>query len=201
MQLALSHNLEFKDLYSRAGLVKVDAAFVEHLKAANVKLYNKFLAARASRPADKKDESNLLIELAPLVEDFIAELFNIRAEVSKLQLGHTEIADLYTAKRMFVQRSASKYAKPTDPIGNPAELIKALEIDANDSISNFELDYSRKVVKWMDANDTEKLTLAAKYANYAATPEGQHKHANGVIFKKPKKLDFANLVPMESVVV
>ena len=197
MQLKLSHNLEFKDLYSRAGLVKLDAAFAEHLKTVNVELYNKFLAARASRPTDKKEESNLIIELAPVLEDFIAELFNIRAEVSKLQFRHNDLGNLYTTKRMFVQRAAAKYAKATDAVEDGNELAKVLGIDEND----FERDYSNKVVMWMDENNTDKLTLAAKYVNWANSEAGQHKHKDGIIFKKPKKLDFANLVPLESEVV
>lgn len=200
MTLNLSHNLNFQDLYSRAGLTKLDAAFAEHLKAANVDLFNKFVAARAARPADKKEESNLLIELAPILEDFIAELFNIRKEVTKLQFQHNELGALYTAKRMFVQRSVTKYVKPTEVVSadDAKEAAKVLEIDP----ANFEMDYSRKVVMWMDSNNTDKLAIAAKYAHWALnTTAGQHHHKDGVIFKKPKKLDFANLVPMETVVV
>ena len=113
-ELKLSYSLQFEDLYSKNGLAKVDAAFAEHLKSANVELFNKFVAARANRPAEKKDESNLLIELAPSLEDFIAELFNIRAEVTKLQFAHNATGDLYTAKRLFVQRAAAKYSKAAD---------------------------------------------------------------------------------------
>src|ERR1700761_3987814 len=94
----LANDLTFQDLYARDGLVKIDALFIKFLETANVELHNKLVAARAN-PAtlEKKDESNLLIAIAPILEDFIAELFNIRAEVARLQFAHNELGDLYTA--------------------------------------------------------------------------------------------------------
>jgi NADPH-dependent glutamate synthase beta subunit-like oxidoreductase/NAD(P)H-flavin reductase len=199
--LKLSYNLQFQDLYSHDGLSKVDAAFAEHLKAANVELYNKFLAARTTRPEEKKDESNLLIEIAPVLEDFIAELFNIREQVSKLQFAHNELGDLFTAKRLFVQRAAAKFSKAADTVNYDYEKGEA-ELAALFGEPFSEQAYAKNVVKWMDANDVEKQTIAAHYANWASsTDEGKHHTKDGVIFKKPKKLDFANLVPMESEIV
>ena len=217
-ELKLSYSLQFEDLYSKNGLAKVDAAFAEHLKSANVELFNKFVAARANRPAEKKDESNLLIELAPSLEDFIAELFNIRAEVTKLQFAHNATGDLYTAKRLFVQRAAAKYSKAADieNFNSDKSLIQIYnnchpsagwdperKLDSSfrwNDISVMELEFASNVVKWMDANDVEKLTIAAHYSNWASNTEaGKHHHKKGIIFKKPKKLDFANLVPLETI--
>src|SRR5690606_20120087 len=120
---------------------------------------------------DKKDESNMLIALAPIVEEFIGELFNIRAEVSKSQFAHTELGDLFSAKRLFVQRAAAKLSKPADIAAGfdykkaEAELASLFGGEFN------ERNYAHHVVKWMDANDNEKLTLAAHYANWASNTE------------------------------
>ena len=191
----LSHNLQFQDLYVRDGLVKIDALFVEFLKTANVELHNKLVAARANpQSIEKKDESNLLIAIAPILEDFIAELFNIRTEVTKLQFAHNELGDLYTAKRLFVQRAAAKYSKPADlPNLNGEKLAEQLKQLMSEELT--EKTFSKHVVKWMDANDVEKLTIAAQYANWASA----NNHGRGIIFKKPKKLDHTNLVPMETI--
>ncbi len=255
-ELNLSHNLTFQDLYARDGLVKIDELFVKFLETANVELHNKLVAARASvlrHPEQRegsfthsgtagsfatlrmtgleaKDESNLLIAIAPILEDFIAELFNIRAEVSKLQFAHNELGDLYTAKRLFVQRAAAKFSKAAeltelngeelraqlntlmsssaqagDPGSHTPPAQAALDPRVkpeDDSIggtddSEWEKLYAKNIVRWMDANDIEKQTVAAKYANWASANEHITKHS--ILFKKPKKLDHANLVPMETI--
>ncbi len=212
--LKLSYGIEFADLYNREGLAKLDAAFVEHLKTADVELHNRFVSVRYGQSAiEKKDESNLLIALAPKLEEFIAELFNIREQVSKLQFAHNELGDLYNAKRLFVQRAAIKFSKPAElPNLNGGELEKQLlslchpreggDLKIPDQAGNdeFEKLYAHNVIKWMDAQDVEKQTIAAHYANWASnTEEGRHKHKDGILFKKPKKLDFANLVPLETI--
>ena len=46
-ELSLAHGLAFEDLYARDGLAQLDAAFVEHLKEADVGLHNRLMTARA----------------------------------------------------------------------------------------------------------------------------------------------------------
>lgn len=192
----LAYNIQFEDLYSSSGLPKLDTAFAEYLKAANVELFNKFISARTNRPEDKKEESNLIIALAPVLEDFIAELFGIRAEVGKMQFTHNELADLYTCKRMFVQRGVAKYSKPADIINyDHAAAEKTLAELFGEELT--EKSFAKHIVKWMDANDEEKLKTAAHYANWASNNHPK----KGSIFAKPKKLDFANLVPLETEIV
>src|SRR6185437_3542485 len=78
--LVLRHGLAFEDLYARDGLVKLDAHFIAHLQAADVGLYNRLVTARRDPAAlERKAEADLLVELAPHVEDFIAGLFGIGA--------------------------------------------------------------------------------------------------------------------------
>ena len=78
-ELVLRHGLAFEDLYRRDGLVRLDAAFIAQLKATDVALHNRSDggAARAGRARRAKAESELLVELAPHLEDFIGELFGI----------------------------------------------------------------------------------------------------------------------------
>ena len=119
---------------------------------------------------ESKEESNLLIILAPLLEDFIAGLFNIRAEVSALQSRHNELGDLYTAKRLFVQRAAAKFSRADELPGLDGENLKEqLRLLMAEAFS--EKTYAKHVIKWLDANDVEKLTIAARYANWASNSE------------------------------
>src|SRR5712692_3923240 len=114
-ELALKHGLSFSDLYERDGLVRLDRAFVAHLAAAEVALHDRLMLARAAPDAlDRKAESDLLVDLAPHLEDFVGELFGIGKEVRALQAAHDRLAPLYSVKRLFVQRRAVKEIKEAD---------------------------------------------------------------------------------------
>ena len=111
--LALEFGAEFSDLYSRSGLERLDADFVEFLKARDIALHGRLMAARA-QPEDiaGKEESELILALAPMLEDFIVELFQIGHEADKLKHRHAELSPLYSVKRLFVQRRAAKKFSP-----------------------------------------------------------------------------------------
>ncbi len=103
--LNLKWGFSFDDLYRRDGLTRLDASFLEHLKAADTSLFNQLMNARAN-PPDRKSAADLIVNLAPHVEDFIAELFGITAEVRELQAKHSALEPLYALKRRFVQKKA-----------------------------------------------------------------------------------------------
>src|SRR5947209_15329348 len=116
-ELALKHGLSFSDLYQRDGLVRLDRAFVAHLAATDVGLHDRLMAARAEPDGlDRKGESDLLVDLAPHLEDFIGELFGIAGEVRALQARHDKLAPLYSVKRLVVQRRAVKEVKEADAV-------------------------------------------------------------------------------------
>src|SRR5213075_1794448 len=86
--LALKHGLSFSDLYDRDGLIRLDRAFVAHLAATDVGLHARLMAGRAEPEAfDRKAESDLLVDLAPHVEDFLGELFGIAGEERDTLIG------------------------------------------------------------------------------------------------------------------
>src|SRR4029078_8337890 len=98
--LTLQHGLSFADLYSREGLVPLGAAFMAHLQAADASLFALLAAGRAA-PAKlaAKDESDLIVDVAPHLEYFIDDLFGIQSEVLAHQSRHDELSPLYTVKR------------------------------------------------------------------------------------------------------
>ncbi len=108
-QINLKHGIAFDDLYRRDGLARIDALFVAHLQASDVALYNRLMTARrAPESLDDKGESDLVVEVAPHLEDFIGDLFGIAPELRALQEQHHELAPIYAVKRLFVQRRAVK---------------------------------------------------------------------------------------------
>lgn len=203
-KLNLAFNVQFKDLYTREGLIKLDAAFIAELLKNNVELHNKLVAARAEPDStETKQESDLIIDLAPYVEDFIGKLFGIRKDIAALEEKHDDLAVLYTCKRLFVQRKAAKSYKPEQAQSfEGVSLAKEMEQWLNEPLT--EKSYARHVNAWLEDKDAnaERLVTAEKYACWALyAEEGKKKHKAGILFKVPNKLDFFNLVPVETEVV
>jgi len=194
--MQLGFGLSFPELYEREGLMRLDRAFVAFLAESDRALADRLAAARANPPAALA-ESQLLIALAPHVEDFIAKLFGIENEARALAERHNALAPLYSVKRQFVQRRALHKVKPTALHAFDADAV-ARELFGGEFS---EVDFARKVSAWLadEATHSHELELAARYAAWAATtPAGKAKHAAGVLFKTPQKLDFMRLVPVHT---
>src|SRR5207245_5076451 len=135
--------------------------------------------------------------------NFIAELFGIVAEMNALRARHGALAPLYGVKRLFVQRRAAKKytAEQAASFDGPA-LRRALEPLIGGALT--ELRFAEKVDAWMkaEAEHAAPLDLAARYAAWAThTPQGQHWHKGGVLFKLPGKIDPHHLIAVETEIV
>ena len=86
-ELALKYELDFAELYDRDGLIKLDREFVAYLLASgDVGLHHRLMAARADADAlDRKAESDLIVDLAPHVEDFLGGFFGVAPEIRELR--------------------------------------------------------------------------------------------------------------------
>ena len=91
--MQLRFGIAFPDLYEREGLIKVDRAFLAFLAEADRSLAEKLAEFRNSPPTGRA-ESDLLVALAPHVEDFIGKLFGIEREALALAARHHELAPL-----------------------------------------------------------------------------------------------------------
>jgi NADPH-dependent glutamate synthase beta subunit-like oxidoreductase/NAD(P)H-flavin reductase len=200
MVFDLGFGLDFQDLYDRDGLARVDQAFLAELAASDAALCERLIAARAEPDAlDRKAESALLVDAAPYVEDFLATLFAIGAEVKALQQAHDVLAPLYTVKRLFVQRRAVKGVTQDEAatLDGPA-LARQLEVRFGEALT--EASFAAHVDRWLAAEALHEAALgeAQRYAAWATlAPAGKARHADGVLFKVPHKLDPAHLVPVE----
>jgi len=193
----LAFDMAFADLYRRDGLVKLDQAFLDFLQEGDAGLRIRLDHARAHPDElDPKDESALLIELAPWMEDFVARLFGIETEVGALAARHHELAPLYSCKRQFVQRRAMNKV-------SEAEVLAADGIALEQKlVSEFgapfsELVFATKVTQWLEneAENEERLKAALLYAAWALkTPAGREHSRDGVLFKSPAKLDYLHLL-------
>jgi NADPH-dependent glutamate synthase beta subunit-like oxidoreductase/NAD(P)H-flavin reductase len=195
----LGFGFSFPDLYDREALVRLDAAFLTFLRQADAALHDRLLAGRtdpAVLPA--KQESELLLALAPHLEDFLARLFGIEAEAQALAARHHELAPLYSVKRLFVQRKAMHKFKPAEAEGIDGPALER-ELAGSFGEPFSELAFARHVLAWQkdEAANAAPLEAALRYAGWAASSAaGREKHRHGVLFKAPAKLDPQRLVPV-----
>ena len=203
LPLKLGLGFVFADLYARDGLLRLDRAFVDALRESDAALASRLEVARDAPAAlARKAESDLLIALAPHVEDFLASLFAIEPQVRALESRHHELAPLYVVKRQFVQRRAMN-AHPADVAWalDAQALRRQVEHDIGATLDGAEgeLAFARAVLVWQgDAHaNAGRLDAATRYAAWAAhTREGRDLHRRGVLFRAPRKLDLLNLVPV-----
>ncbi|HVO03115.1 MAG TPA: hypothetical protein VMT54_12995, partial [Candidatus Cybelea sp.] len=200
-ELRLAHGLRFEDLYEPAGLAAIDRHFVSALKASDEGLAGRMLAARAEPASlDAKAESQLILDLSGHLEDFIAELFAIQAEVKELQARHSDLAPLFTVKRLFVQRRALKAHREQEASAFDGAALRAELTKLFDGVFD-ELTFARKVDAWTadEAAHAAEIDLALRYAAWATQSEaGKKLHRRGVLFKAPRKIDPMHLVHLET---
>ena len=198
--LALGFGLAFDALYSRDGMAAIDAHFVDFLRQRDEALCEQLVAARAAPDAPEvKAEKDLIVALAPALDDFLAELFGITAEVAALHAQERALTPLYVVKRLFVQRRAAKKITPEQAEGLDGEALRA-ELERQLGGELTELRFAQKVEAWMgaEAEHAEALDLAARYAAWAThSAAGKQRHANGVLFKLPHKVEPEHLVPVK----
>ncbi|HUI16743.1 MAG TPA: FAD-dependent oxidoreductase, partial [Alphaproteobacteria bacterium] len=197
--LKLAYGLTFEALYTREGCSTLDGLFCRRLEASDVALFNQLMAARADPDAQAaKAEGDLAIALAPHLEDFLAELFGIEAELAALEAEHERLAPLYTCKRLFVQREATRAHGEAAAAAFDGDAL-AGALDAHLGPGWDELAFAAKVMAWREdeAGNAAALDLARRYAAWAVfSAVGKERHRSGVVFKVPHKLDPYRLVPV-----
>lgn len=179
-------SISFSDLYHIDGLKKLDSVFLDYIKNYNKDLYNLLCKAREN----KSYNSQLVIELSPVVEEFISRLFFIEKETEALRKKHEDFVVLYKCKRLFIQRYALKKYVKTDDIDIDS-VIKKLIL----KFPVQEQDFAQKAMFWFEHREKyqEEVELAAQYAAWMTI-----NNQEGVLFSSPKKIDYEKLVPVIS---
>lgn len=179
-----------QDLYTHAGLKHIHENFLTFLAE-----HDAPLAAAYEAVGDAPLDSALILALSPYIEDYIAHLFDIKADVRNLQDSHHQLAILSRIKRQFVQRLAVRQYLP-ESWGNPEELSSEMTRLLGNEWS--QLTFACHVSVWLEdpIQYAAPLETAGKYAAWATkTPEGQSRHRLDVLFRLPHKTDYAHLIP------
>ena len=200
-KLNLAANFNFKDLYDLEELTRLDQLFLEYLKQQENDLFNKLLLARSDFHSWNSDLSKLIINLAPLVENFIAELFKIQSQLEEAKSLYNGFSSIYQCKRQFIQRNILKgnrdLNRDIDEIKQDLAKIISKNIDQYE-MEIFEQVFAEHVILWQNEKAIDKLNIAREYALWACfTDEGKAKHKYGTLFKEIVKIDFDNLISLQ----
>ncbi len=186
----LSLDFTFEDLHTSKGLLRLDQTFLNHLKECDESLAFRLSRARLTLPSSF-EESALLLDLSPYVEDFISRLFCIEKELSNLQSQTYALAPLYRCKRIFVQRIAAKaFSKEDAQQFNGAQLKQDLSLLMSEPYSD--LAFARQVLKALEDKNTSFLEVAKEYAAWSL-----HQDKPSILFKLPRKINPETLIPLE----
>ena len=194
----LGFGASFDSIATNEGLVALDRAFLTELQQADPTLLERLLAARATPEAlDSKAEGELVVALGGHFGGFLAELFGIGAEAAAAAGLTARLDAIHTCKRLFVQRQAVKKYADVSGIDGPA--LRA-ELEALIGAPLTEQGFADAVAAWEIEAHASALDAALRYAAWATlSAEGRAHHKGGTLFRVPKKLDFANLVHMDTV--
>jgi hypothetical protein len=73
--LGLKWGFAFEELYRREGLERLDGIFAEHLRTSDAALFSRWTEAREHASAlTRKQAADLIVDLAPHVDDFVATM-------------------------------------------------------------------------------------------------------------------------------
>ncbi len=193
MALSLAWNFRFEDLYRDEGLGRIDARFVHELASRDATLADRLHTARAAVntdvPPTSKDEAALLIDLAPHVEAFMGALFDISDELADLKARHAALEPLYRVKWKFVKRQAMLKV-PVETLADFDGMAAEQTLQAWLGAPFDELPFARAVLDWQAQALDDRLDLALRFSAWAVLTEaGQARHASGILFRQPGKVD------------
>jgi NADPH-dependent glutamate synthase beta subunit-like oxidoreductase/NAD(P)H-flavin reductase len=197
--LTLGFDVSFDDLHDRDGLLKLDGRFLDFVGGRDEDLRRRLENGREAPAALKGEaESELLIALAPILEEFIGVLFGVEAELGTAREAREALSAVFEVKRQFVQRRAVRKNAAEAATVDASALRRELEARIGGQLT--ELSFAQAVHGWMadEAANAEALELASRYAAWATLSEtGKAEYHHGVLFKVPGKVDPMALVPVE----
>ncbi|NSM56461.1 glutamate synthase subunit beta, partial [Wolbachia endosymbiont of Atemnus politus] len=192
--MQLNFNISFPNLYTLNGLIKLDETFLHYIKSRDENLFCSLIEVREvlsqcltleqSMSATQMTDSQLIIDLSYLLDEFIAKLFNIEKEIEELKKKHNDFAVMYKCKRLFVQRYALKKYADTANIDVTNELNRFFTLPIT------EKNFAEQVMYWFEDKEhhKEEIELAAQYAAWRV------KNKQSILFSTHRKIDHENLV-------
>ena len=199
--------LKWADCYRPESIATIDKAFLNDLQHQDQHLYERLITYRQLPNMDDKDQSWLLIDVSIAVENFIAKLLNIEESVKEAQSLAKNYLPLYEFKKEIVQKRVKKRKKEAAALAHrflelDHQLQAILEQYTIETNLAQELQLALLVNHFLQDEETyqEQLELITQWC-LAATVNGDAQAIvkDWWVFKTPQKLDFDNLVAVESI--
>ena len=186
------------DLYSRDGLERLDARFGQFLRERDPAMTRLFAAARADcNTLTRQDESELWFELAPILDEFLCEVFGVHEPVAALIKRQRDLEIIFEVRRKFVQRHVAKRASAEDATRiDGTEALAMLESHLRGPFD--ELRFARAVVSWLERESLchAELAAAERFVAWATlTAAGRRRFGRYPLFQVPQKRDPLKRVP------
>jgi len=196
MQLQLKQ-FDFKDLFTAEGLDQLDKRFLAALLQIDPALAEQLKKYRGGPLHSPQEISELIIACAPILEKFIAELFQIESAVAKLYQATHHHDPIFQFKDYYVHH-AKRLMKSVTDVSKFHELNDWLDknIEKNDdrelAVATLGIYFLSDTEKYK--SNIEKLIHWCVLAQQS--PDGQQIIKNWRSFRIPAKKHFENLVPM-----
>jgi len=198
-ELQLKH-LDFEALFTAEGLDKLDRLFLAELTQSNYVLTEQLKKYREGKLTNI-EISELIIQCAPILEKFIAELFHIESAVSELYQTTRHHDPIFQFKDYYVHHAKRLLKSVTDiaPFDALNDWLVSRLSSRVDSTQDQELAIAKLGIHFLtDENhyqsEIEKLTHWCALAMLCDAGKKITKHWRS--FHQPNKKHFENLVPM-----
>ncbi|GMR07076.1 MAG: FAD-dependent oxidoreductase [Gammaproteobacteria bacterium] len=196
----------YKDLFTQDGLQKLDNEFVLYLKQSDEVLYSQLLDYRSKADpiaGGSLSTSLLVLSCAPILEAFVAELFEIKEETRQARESTLSHDVIISFKKTFVLRRARRRLLKKEAIETFDELDRWLdqalaEHTIDDPDQERAVSLLGELLLSDQDNNKDQIELLTRWCIRAmTTPEGQTRVSDWVCFQLPQGLDYASLVPVQ----
>ena len=202
--LHLKYAFNFTDLFTAAGLARLDALFLATLHAKQPQYHDQLLTLRQHPTAfTTVERSTLLMAIAKQLEDFLADFFAIGHQLVKVHDDLIALNPLARFKQHFILRGAKKLLTTSSSLPDFNTLTHWLEqqlatfpIQTTDAELQLALLGNHYLTDPMHFK-TAIIQLTQWCAQAMSDPQGRAQTAGWTLFRLPQTLDYQHLVPTQ----
>jgi len=203
----------FQQLFQPDILAQLDQQFLVKLQQFNPKLSENLQSYRQGQQFSAEQVSELLLDCAPILEQFISQLFEITTEVNTVRRNFLANSPVQTFKKWFVLRRARRRLNQPETLEKFEDLhqwlqseLAKVEFDQMGNLRDLAINDLELAISYLGAhylsdeknfsNEIERLTQWCIQA--FRTFAGQAVVKNWVSFQLPQPTDHTQLVPTQT---
>lgn len=190
----------FQALFTPDGLKELDQTFLNSLREVDELLHGQLLNYRRGLEFSPIELSELIIQCAPVLEAFIAELFIIEDAVARLQAATLSNDPIFAFKKYYVLREARRALRKSDQLPEFSELdqwvslhLKERKLDSDDRELAVAT-WGQLLLSDPKTNQLEIERLVQWCVAAVTQKAGRQAVKQWEIFHCPEHLNYANLV-------